>query len=130
MRCEKILKLRRGERAGLAVPPPTGNTSNSSDTNAESADASYSRRSEGAAVKFEQSDADVDQIEECSPEQKTREEKKEVEVVEAVIDGSGGEPDKKKCKAMSLEEYEAALDEDDTFADVDLDLRAPCTDDT
>ncbi|KAI0773438.1 hypothetical protein BC629DRAFT_1291076 [Irpex lacteus] len=35
---------------------------------------------------------------------------------------AAAEPDTKKPRTMTLEEYEAALDEDDTFADVNLDF--------
>lgn len=36
--------------------------------------------------------------------------------------GAGEEPRTKKARALTLEEYEAALDADTTFNDVDLDL--------
>ena len=32
-----------------------------------------------------------------------------------------GEPDAKRSRGMTLEEYEAVLDADDSFADIDLD---------
>jgi hypothetical protein len=36
--------------------------------------------------------------------------------------GTSEGPEHKKARTMTLEEYEAALDQDDTFDDVDLDL--------
>lgn len=32
-------------------------------------------------------------------------------------------PDRKKVRSLSLEEYEAALDQDTTFQDIDLDFK-------
>jgi len=38
------------------------------------------------------------------------------------ISGEQEEPDRKKPRGLSLEEYEAALDQDTTFDDVDLNI--------
>lgn len=45
-------------------------------------------------------------------------------VVRATADKEG-EPEAKRSRGMTLEEYEAAIDDDDTFAQVDLDFRDP-----
>lgn len=106
VRCERILSLRKGERLGLVMSPSqtklgTTGTNGASNIGLGSA----------AVIKFEQI---VDQIEDNDGLSARNQE-----------DVKSEEPDKKKPKAMSLEEYEALLDDDDTFANVDLDLRTP-----
>jgi hypothetical protein len=100
VRCEKILGLRKGASAGLRLPR------NSNQSQQSVGALSDSITNTATEIEFE---AGEDKIEGSSVQQG----------LEGDLEGI---PDQKKPRTMSLEEYEAALDEDETFADVNLDF--------
>lgn len=96
VRCQKILSLSKGEPAGLVL----GRGQHAMKTGDESSE----NTSALEVVKFEAEDND--KIEETTHDSHED------------VDESTPQ---KKVKTMTLEEYEAALDADDTFANIDLD---------
>lgn len=99
VRCEKILSLRKGKSNGLRLPQRHPQSEGS-----DAKDLGHEGSGKSPLVKFEE---DADKIEQSLRVPDT---------------DAAAEPDTKKPRTMTLEEYEAALDEDDTFADVNLDF--------
>ena len=93
VRCEKILQLRKGESGGLRLPH---------------------QQKQPEATKEDKPD-DKGPTANAAVNKVENDPRVSVEVTAV-------EPDSKRPRTMTLEEYEAVLDEDDTFADVNLDF--------
>lgn len=91
VRCEKILSLR--------TKGPPKDEPFQEDMNSQKKEEGASTASTDEIVKIERTDQDQDKMKDQRDDHNFRDE----------------EPDRKKVKGMSLEEYEAALDADDAF---------------